>query len=172
MIAVLGVIKAAKYGDLEGLFSREGWHDLVGGSTAAAEIVGRASVIDGDTIEIHGIRIRLEGIDAPEGRQTCRDAVGRTYRCGQKAAHQLDEMIGARPVSCTPSGQDRYGRTLAYCTVAGVDINGEMVRSGWALAYRHYSLRYVGEEDAAHAAGAGMWQGEFEAPWDWRAARR
>jgi endonuclease YncB( thermonuclease family) len=51
---------------------------LTAGSIAHADLIGVASVIDGDTIEIHGQRIRLHGIDAPEGGQTCLDAAGRT----------------------------------------------------------------------------------------------
>lgn len=135
-------------------------------------IVGTASVIDGDTIEIHGTRIRLEGIDAPESRQLCQDASGSNYRCGQRAALYLSDMIAGRRVTCEPTGQDRYGRTLAHCSVAGQDINGEMVAAGWALAYRRYSTRYVADERRAQAAGAGMWQGAFEAPWDWRKTNR
>ncbi len=57
-----------------------------------ADIVGRASVIDGDTIEIHGLRIRLHGVDAPEKGQPCFDAANQPYRCGQKAAMALDEF--------------------------------------------------------------------------------
>lgn len=145
---------------------------LAAKTAGAQEIVGTASVIDGDTIEIHGTRIRLEGIDAPESRQACQDATGAPYRCGQKAALYLSDLIAGRPVTCDQSGQDRYGRALAFCSVAGRDIGASMVGAGWALAYRQYSTRYVAEEGRARAAGAGIWQGQFDAPWDWRRANK
>jgi endonuclease YncB( thermonuclease family) len=59
----------------------------------AQDLVGRASVIDGDTIEIHGQRIRLHGIDAPESRQLC-EKNGQEYRCGQQASLALADMVG------------------------------------------------------------------------------
>jgi hypothetical protein len=62
---------------------------LASGTLARADIIGVASVIDADTIEIHGERIRLHGIDAPESCQTCEHASGRTWRCGQRAALAL-----------------------------------------------------------------------------------
>jgi endonuclease YncB( thermonuclease family) len=49
--------------------------------------------------EIHGQRIRLHGIDAPEGGQTCLDAAGRNWRCGQRAALALQDLIGRRTVT-------------------------------------------------------------------------
>lgn len=61
---------------------------------------GRPSVIDGDTLEIHGTRIRLFGIDAPESSQLCRGDDSLPYRCGAKAANELDSFIAGRPVSC------------------------------------------------------------------------
>ena len=118
---------------------------------ALADITGTASVIDGDTIEIHGQRIRFHGIDAPESRQTC-VASSEVWRCGQKAALALSDFIGPSPVTCEKQGTDRYGRTIATCYVRGEDIEAWMVLNGWALAYRQYSLDYVGEEAAAQHA--------------------
>src|SRR6266404_3965095 len=138
---------------------------------AAADIIGQASVIDGDTIEIHGQRIRLFGIDAPEHDQLC-EAAGGQYRCGQQAALALSDQIGSKSVDCVRRDVDQYGRVVAVCSAGGEDLNAWMVRQGWALAYRHYSTAYVGDEDAAHLAGAGIWRGTFEAPWDWREAQR
>jgi endonuclease YncB( thermonuclease family) len=130
-------------------------------------ISGRASVIDGDTIQIHGIQIRLFGIDAPESGQTC-TVQGKAYRCGQRAANVLDGKIRGQVVECRPKDQDRYGRNVAVCFVGGEDINGWMVAQGWALAYRYYSLDYVDQEKIASNSKLGLWQGEFEPGWDWR----
>lgn len=145
---------------------------LVPQSWGAARVVGVASVIDGDTIEIHGVRIRLFGMDAPEGRQLCQDASGQDYRCGQKASLALSDHVGTATVSCDPRDVDRYGRTVAVCYLGAEDLSAWMVAKGWALAYRHYSKDYVPEEEAAHAAGAGVWAGTFTPPWEWRAAER
>jgi hypothetical protein len=81
---------------------------------ADAELVGVASVIDGDTIEIHGRRVRLHGIDAPESAQTCLDGRGREWRCGQQAALVLQELLGRRTVACYQRDIDRYGRFVKW----------------------------------------------------------
>ena len=65
-------------------------------SPALAEtITGQASVIDGDTLEIHGQRIRLSGIDAPESDQLCRGDDSLQYRCGAKSANELTTISRA-----------------------------------------------------------------------------
>jgi endonuclease YncB( thermonuclease family) len=141
-------------------------------SIALADIVGRASVIDGDTIEIHGQRIRLHGIDAPEKGQPCYDASGQPNRCGQRAAMALDEFIGESPVSCRERDVDRYGRTVADCSVRGEDIEMWLVRSGYAMAYRKYSSAYIGAEQDAKNKKRGIWAGYVQPPWEWRKERR
>ena len=139
---------------------------------ARGEVVaGRASIIDGDTIDIHGTRIRLSGIDTPERGQSCERA-GVAYRCGTEASRVLDSLVADQPVSCAVVAVDRYGRLVATCHKGALDLNGEMVRLGWALAYRTYSTAYIGAEDEARAARRGIWAGTFQAPWDWRRAKR
>jgi endonuclease YncB( thermonuclease family) len=138
-------------------------------SSATPEIIaGRATVIDGDTLEIRGERIRLFGIDAPESGQTCLDAKGQSYRCGQKAALVLDARIGEGVVTCERKDTDRYGRVVALCRVFGEDLGAWMVGLGWALASRTYSTRYAPAEELARSRGLGMWAGRFAPAWEWR----
>ena len=134
-------------------------------------MTGIASVIDGDTIEIHGRRIRLHGIDAPESRQQC-ERDGKRWACGKDAAFALADLIDRKPVSCDQRDTDRYGRIVAVCRLGNIDLNGWLVSQGYALAYRRYSRDYVDEEDEARQARAGIWAGEFVAPWDWRQGKR
>jgi len=100
----------------------------------ANELNGVASVIDGDTVEIRGTRIRLHGIDAPESRQLCTRPSGQSWRCGQQAALALSDRIGRRSVSCVARDTDRYGRIIAVCSQDGIDLNAWMVAEGWAVA--------------------------------------
>src|SRR6201982_3149750 len=110
---------------------------LLSGAALADDFVGQASVIDGDTLEIHGTRIRLWGIDAPESSQLCRGEDSLQYRCGAKAENDLDAFIARRPVSCTPISLDQYGRTVATCSVVGTDL-GQWL-NGLALDWPNYS---------------------------------
>ena len=134
----------------------------------AQTIIGVASVVDGDTIEIHGQRIRLHGIDAPESGQECTRRDGTSWRCGQEASLALAGRIGTATVRCEPHGHDRNRRIVAVCFQRGENLNRWMVTSGWAVAYRKYSLDYVADEEKAHRAGLRLWSGTFEMPWDRR----
>jgi endonuclease YncB( thermonuclease family) len=82
---------------------------------------------------------RLRHVPQHIGQQSCRDDDGKLYRCGQKAAFALSEFIGAKTVSCAPQTTDRYRRTVAVCSVAGVDMADWLVRSGLAFDWPQYS---------------------------------
>jgi succinoglycan biosynthesis protein ExoI len=108
------------------------WVLSVGLALADEALIGRASVIDGDTIEISGERIRLYSIGAPESWQICEDADGLEYRCGQNAAGTLDRFLReSRPTRCEHLGRDRYQRVLAICFHAdGSEVNRWLVENG------------------------------------------
>ncbi len=142
------------------------------GAPANADITGKPRVIDGDTIEIAGERIRLHGIDAPEAKQTCQDDYDKEWRCGQEATFALTKMVGNLTVTCKGDQRDMYGRLVAVCFVGDQNLNAEMVRQGWALAYRRYSDEYVPEEEDARVHRRGLWRGEFKVPWKWRRGNR
>ena len=139
--------------------------------TSVADTSGSATVVDGDTLTIGETRIRLHGIDAPEGQQSCaRDGVD--WLCGQEAAAKLRELVAGEVVNCVETDQDRYGRTVAICQAGETELGAAMVLSGLALAYREYGQEYVRHEAAAKDAGRGLWAGEFVPPWDWRSGER
>ncbi len=138
----------------------------------ASTISGRASVIDGDTIEIAGTRVRFNGVDAPENAQLCRDARGKNYRCGQAAANALAAWLAkSRPVTCMFVDWDRYGRFVGDCYRAdGESVAAWLVSAGHAMDWpRHSGGAYATQQANAQAARRGIWQGEVQPPWEWRA---
>ena len=137
-------------------------------SVAVADITGKPRVVDGDTLHINQTKIRLHGIDAPEMKQTCRTSKGKEQLCGQLAKQALQRLIQGQDITCKGDERDRYGRLIAVCYTGPYDLNAKMVRQGWALAYRRYSMDYVDDENAAKVARKGLWRGEFVPPWEWR----
>jgi endonuclease YncB( thermonuclease family) len=131
---------------------------------AGGVVEGTANLTDGDSFHIKGIEIRMLGIDAPEGRQTC-ERNGRTWPCGEEARRHLQSLIGNNTVRCEGNELDQHGRMLGTCTAGGRDLNREMVASGFAVAF---GRQYTREEDAARRSGAGLWSGTFQRPQDWR----
>lgn len=133
----------------------------------AYDINGVPVVTDADTVRIGDVRIRLNGIDAPETDQVCnRD--GQDWMCGQAATAALIEFLDGRSISCLGQTEDRYGRVIATCYVGSSNINSWLVRRGWAVAYRRYSNQYTPEEAAARSERLNLWSGQFDMPWDWR----
>jgi endonuclease YncB( thermonuclease family) len=147
---------------------------LTAPASAGDALVGRASVVDGDTIEIAGERVRFDGIDAPESAQFCRKPSGVRYRCGKVAADALDEFLSAsRPTTCEYKSRDRYGRFVGVCFRAdGQEVNAWLVRQGYALDWPRYSKgRYAAPQGEAERRRLGMWRGSFDPPWEWRRSR-
>lgn len=136
--------------------------DLIG--PKPAPIAGVASVIDGDTIEVQGQRIRFNGIDAPESKQYCDDAKGFEYPCGRRSAAALDTFLAAsRPVQCSFVTWDRYHRFVGHCRRAdGAGVAAWMVEHGQAVDWPRYSHgAYAAEQAKAEAAKVGLWVGNL-----------
>src|SRR5260370_1282948 len=106
---------------------------MLSGGALADDFVGQASVVDGDTLDIHGTRIRLWGVDAPESSQLCRGADSNLYRCGAKAANDLDSFIARRPVNCTPVAGGQYDRICASCAKQSLSPPHCAKGIGWLL---------------------------------------
>lgn len=150
---------------------------LLSGVLSPSAIVGPARVVDGDTLDVAGQRIRLEGIDAPEAGQRCPGRYGGgvlgPWRCGVAATNALHEIVASQEVACEAREVDKYGRMVATCFLDGRDINAEMVRRGYAWAFVKYSATYIDEEAEARAARAGIWASrqQPQPPWVYRAGR-
>ncbi len=137
------------------------------------------SAIDGDTLRLvdnSTINTRLFGIDAPEIMQDCQRADGSFYQCGREAKAYLVSLIKGHEIKCHHQVMDKYGRSVAICYAyqsgVGIDISAAMVRAGWAVAYTHYTVKYLPQEIEAKAAKRGLWQGEFMVPFEWRTAHK
>ena len=122
-------------------------------------------VSDGDTITLlvdkKTIKIRLEGIDAPEAKQSF----------GTRSKQALSDMVFDKEVVIRKTGQDRYGRSLGFVTRDGIDINSKMIQDGWAWHYEKYNQdsKFADLERQARAAKRGLWaEPNPLAPWDFR----
>jgi endonuclease YncB( thermonuclease family) len=140
-------------------------------TAARAEPSGPATVIDANTLEVGGVRLRLYGIDAPDLDQSCRLG-GRTQDCGVVARAALMDLTAGAEVTCEPKGADREGRALATCLAGDYDLAEGMVYTGWALARRDGPAHYRTLQRQAKEARRGLWLGEFLPPWEWRRQRR
>ncbi len=143
---------------------------------AAQEVVGRARAISSDQITIGNQRINLYGIDAPDPDQDndC-TANGRTrYGCATNAKRALEILVDLGPVTCADTGAKNFiGIPYMTCLLGGangLDIGADLVRQGWAVAFRPQSDKYAALEDEAKAKGVGLWQPgiRFTTPWEWR----
>jgi endonuclease YncB( thermonuclease family) len=132
---------------------------------------GVPEVIDGDTIELQGRRLRLQGIDAPELGQLCWLGSG-LYDCGMVARTALLDLSAGAQVVCRPLGPGSKNIPLAHCAADGYDLSEGMTYTGWALADPAQTSTYGRQEAGARDAVRGLWRGRFVAPWDWRGGAR
>ncbi len=126
--------------------------------------------IDGDTLRAgNGAEYRLYGIDAPELKQTCEEANGKTWLCGRAAKTKLTKLMKGGNVTCEEKTKDRYGRVIAVCSAAGVlDLGEAMVLDGYAVDLASEGNPYKDAEKEARDAKRGIWRGTFEMPAQWR----
>lgn len=132
---------------------------------------GLGRVIDGDTLDVGSVRVRLHGIDAFERNQMC-DGPRGPWACGDAATSALKSRAEGRALVCEVLDTDRYGRKVSRCERDGVDVAQALVAGGLALAYRRYSQDYIDEETAARAGALGAWNGSFDRPEQWRGRSR
>ena len=132
--------------------------------TFDAKVIG---VSDGDTIKVlrgkEQITIRLEGIDAPELRQSF----------GTRSKQALSTMAFGATVKIRKTGEDRFGRALGFVEANGVDVNSKMVEDGWAWHFKKYSddQKLADLEKRARESKKGLWADPTPplSPWEFRA---
>ena len=135
----------------------------------AQQVSGPAVAIDGDTLDMTGLRVRLFGIDAVEGAQTC-DRGGLAWRCGEEAHALLSALVAGEAVTCEQRDTDVYGRMVSVCRAGRLDLAAAMAEAGMAIALERYSEAYLAAAERARARGAGIWGAAFVEPAEWRAA--
>jgi endonuclease YncB( thermonuclease family) len=145
-----------------------GLHVALVPDAGAESIVGQASVVDGDTIQVDGILIQLMEVDAPGKEQFCVQATGdAAWRCGEDAAIALLNLVGTAIVRCESDALDQFGRRLARCSVYGQDLASALAENGWAVPNKDCQCEAVrGAVLRAQAAGIGIWTRPFALPWE------
>ena len=128
-------------------------------------ILGPARVIDGDTVEIRGTRIRIQGIDAPEMDDSCLRPDGTAWACGVWSMQAARDRFDGRILQCEDLGERTWGRVVARCLYGEVDVAAAMVKKGAAracprFAQQHaHSRGYIDIERGAAAEGRGIFDG-------------
>ena len=119
-----------------------------------AVLEGSARIVDGDTLDIGGARVRMKGIAAPE-----RGEAG-----GPEAAAALSRFVGDQSVRCLLAGERTHDRVVGYCFAAELDLGRALVAGGFALACPRFSDRYVTDEAAPRRALIGVWARGYTLP--------
>ena len=136
---------------------------------SAQDISGSARAMDGDSLDMAGIVVRLHGVDAPELKQTCSRGE-RSWACGKEASAKLAQLVNGAELQCEQRDVDDYDRIVARCAARQVDLGQAMVEAGLAVALPQFSDRYLGAEARAKTLKLGIWASDFQQPADYRAA--
>ena len=129
-----------------------------------SDVSGRVVVIDGDTFDVGGTRVRLFGIDAVENDQSCATQRGASWSCGAWVTSVVTERFQNQTARCQTLDRDRYNRVVARCYIDGMDVARQLVRDGLAFAYRRYSMDYDLDEKAAAIRGEGLHGSRVQIP--------
>lgn len=112
-------------------------------------------IIDGDTVKVlksdkSQVKIRLENIDAPEK--------GQAY--SNQSKQFLSKLIYKKNVYISVSAIDPYGRYIATIYLDDINVNKEMVKAGYAWAYRYFlnDNEYITLENQAKSSKLGLWK--------------
>lgn len=168
----LGVaFPSVKTGGLKAAQSPQVAAATVPNDSDSPQFSGTARVIDGDTLALGAVKIRLHGIDAPEMAQICTDMHGAEWTCGEWSKAAL-ERLASGSVTCVQQDVDRYGRIVGICFGQDGDLNAAMVAKGAAFAYAKYSHYYLPQESQARQLAAGLWRSGVKQPADYRADKR
>ena len=130
----------------------------------------KISIVDGDSFVVGTRKLRLDGIDAPELKQTCKDNQNAEWPCGRASRAALEQLLFDPGLTCMAEAQDRYARSVATCrTTSTPDIAAAQVSNGMAVTHEFNGMRdYGDEENIAHKQKRGIWRGAFDRPEDWR----
>lgn len=126
MIVTLGLALGA-------LIAQVGWPAFSADASETSITCSSPRIIDGDTFDCGGTRVRLAGIDSPELPGHCRQ--GRVCAPGDAlaSAANLRRLVTGGEVSCRRSDIDRYGRTVARCSVSGRDLSCAQLEGEFAI---------------------------------------
>lgn len=129
---------------------------------------GISRVVSGDTLTLNGRVIKFFGVAAPDISQTCADASGRGYKCGQQAISWLSGWLADNEVRCHILNEDERGVLTAVCMLGPYDIGAALINAGWAVADTRQTQVYLPYQNQALSNKRGLWQGNFYMPWDWQ----
>jgi|GEM_PF-1527622 len=126
----------------------------------AADFSGKATVVDGNTLSFGETKVSLWALNAPSQKEQCLSTRGKIFPCGKTANRTLTMLIQGRSIECDikDGAKDKQSRPLVICRLMGMDINEQMVLSGWAVAKADEGEQYSRSQYAAKKTRSGMWR--------------